>query len=197
MLWSCAPGVYQVEWLHSVSVFPICSPFHRLMPLRWQNSWTDCSREISGGNREFGLSPLISVCGEIKEGKGSLIKRHVSNPLSGWEEIFLMKCNTLPNCSAASGAQYTFQSKICMNIKCRISQLRPDMSERTGRRNQSLWWCMKRASSSPSMYFSSLPFIWQLSIFHSLQNKQLECSVLMLLRLRPQWNLHVLICAYL
>lgn len=90
-----------------------------------------------------------------------------------------MKCNTLPNCAAASGARYTFQRKICMNFKCSISQLRPETSERKGRRDQSLWWCVKRPSSSLSMYFSSLPFIWQPSVFHLIQNKQVECSARM------------------
>lgn len=103
------------------------------------NNRAHCSPDISGGNWDSSLSPLISMCGEIKGGeKGSLIKRRVSNPLSGWEEMFLMKCNTLPNCADASGAQYTFQRKICMNFKCSISQLRPDTSERKGRRDQSL-----------------------------------------------------------
>ncbi len=189
--------LHQVEWLSSLIVFLICSPFCRLMSLRRQT--TELAAVLTH-REETGISACLhsfQYVQKSKREKGSLIKRRVSNALSGREEIFLMKCNTLPNCAAASGARYTFQRKICMNFKCSISQLRPDPSERKGRRDQSLWWCVKRASSSPSMYFSSLPFIWQLSIFHLIQNKQLEYRVMIFSRLWPQWNLRFLIRAYL
>ncbi len=138
MLWSCTLSIYQVEGLHSLTVCLICSPFYRLMSLRQQRAELTVALTYQ---EETGISACLHSFRYVeksKREKGSLIKRHVSNLLSGWEEIFLMKCNTLPNCVAASGAQYTFQRKICMNFKCSISQLRPDTSERKGRRDQSL-----------------------------------------------------------
>lgn len=103
-------GVYKVEWLQSLAVYLICSPFHCLIARQAAAERARCIPDAPGGDWDFSLSPLIPACGGIKEGKkASLIKRRVSNPLSGGEEIFLMKCNTLPNCAAARGAQYTFQ----------------------------------------------------------------------------------------
>lgn len=115
-----------MDFSHSLTVSFVHFPtFWRLKG--WK-SWSAWSREKSGGDWDFNSSPLISTREGIKGRKGSLIKRHVSNPLSGWEEMFLMKCNTFTNWAATLEALYTFQRNICMNFKCRISQVRAESS---------------------------------------------------------------------
>lgn len=170
MLWTLS--VYKVEWLQSLSVFLICSPFYSLMSLRQRR--TELAAFLTH-QEETGISACLHSFQYVEKSKrerGSLIKRHVSNPLSGWEEIFLMKCNTLPNCAAAWGAQCTFQRESMLAFQMQYLSIETACErEQRQERSISVMMCEKGKLLAQHVLFL---ITFHLAIFHLMQNKQLE-----------------------
>lgn len=146
-----------VQRLHSPSFWFSHSPF------LLEGSETACRRRL----RNPPVSTRSKICrNQRKRGSALINKRMRLWSLSSLEEIFLfvffynLKCNMLADHMAWWGVKYSFQSECTHAFQMQyLSIWRVHEPGATGRRDQSLWWCVKRASSSPSMYFSSLPFI--------------------------------------